>query len=346
MSNLNALSDALVSVLGRPVVWTVRHVRSVPVQGIAQTIKNQTRAHDRALMVIRAFYAMSLMFTVMEMNRWLDLRDSSVINPQWPAAWIDASSPRGHIDLILGLFLVGSLSAALWPTYRSFRSLYFVGLLQYMAVKNGFGKVNHDFHMWLWASGLFVALPTSKMLRTPTARVRHSVLSVVWAVQVISLFFYTLTGLWKLAHAVQAIAASRPSAFDLNAFSLIVADRLMETSQRAILGDFLVRNSFPGWVLFTGTIYLESFALLAVLRPRLHRLWGGGLILFHLGTQLVMGFTFIPAFAFLGLFFLCSPFAPDRSSAREVVADLPGVLLVIRWWRRRAETASSVAVSS
>jgi hypothetical protein len=77
-------------------------------------------------------------------------------------------------------------------------------------------------------------------------------------------------------------------------------------------------------------MYLEAASLLVAFRPRIHRVWGAGLIAFHFGTQLAMGFTFTPNIAVVGLLFLCSPFAPDRLKVKEVVLDLPVLYFISR----------------
>lgn len=75
---------------------------------------------------------------------------------------------------------------------------------------------------------------------------------------------------------------------------------------------------------------LEATSLLVAFRPRLHRVWGVGLIVFHVGTQVAMGFTFRPSIILLGLLFVCSPAAPAGMSVSEVLLDLPGVRIVSR----------------
>ena len=190
------------------------------------------------------------------------------------------------------------------PEWRIARLAYFVMLLQWMALINGFGKVNHDLHGWLFRveSG-FVFLPDHGLASHPQRRRRHYFPTVFWAAQLFVLFFYTLTGLWKVVYAVEGLFGPEMSAFELDGFSYILADRISNTSQDTVVGSFVVRHSWLGWMLFNGTMYLEGASLLIAFRPRLHRIWGLGLILFHAGTQLAMGFTFLPT---ISLVVLCS----------------------------------------
>lgn len=322
--------DRLLALSARPFSWCLRHLRSTPVQGIGDSIRLQHRSYERALTLVRAFYALSLVWTIQEMGGWDRLRSVSYIDPQWTAGWVDRTSPRSGITLILIVFGVGSVLASLWPTSRTFRALYAVGLLEYLSVKFGFGKVNHNFHSWLWVSALLVFLPSGRRIRDPQPADRHSFLSVLWSAQILVLFFYTLTGVWKVAYGLHAFTTARVSSFQLEGFSLIIGERLLSTDQATLMGEFFVRNELFGWVLFNGTIYLESAAMLAAFRPRLHRLWGGGLIAFHIGTQVAMGFTFTQNIALLSLLFMCSPWAPERAPLRDILLDLPGVHVVAK----------------
>ena len=339
----SSTADRFIDAAGRPWVWILRRLRSVPSQRLGETVRLQQRAHERAMVLIRVFYALSLMWTVHQMGGWPGLREVPFIDPQWPAAWIDESDPGSGISLILLFFGFASLLVAMWPTSRILRALFTVGMLQYLSVKFGFGKVNHDYHAWLWVSAILVFLPSGSRMREPSAPDRHPTLAVLWSAQIVVLFFYTLTGLWKVYYGLQAFTNDRISSFQIDGFSLIVAERLLSTDQATLLGEFLVRNPILGWLLFNGTMYLECASLLAAFRPRLHRLWGGGLILFHLGTQLAMGFTFVPNIALIGLLFMASPWAPDRPPIRSVVLDLPGVHLVAKRWRalQRASAAAT-----
>ena len=47
-----------------------------------------------------------------------------------------------------------------------------------------------------------------------------------------------------------------------------------------------VSSRWIGWVLFLAAIYLEAAALLVAFRPAIHRWWGIGLIMLHLGIGL------------------------------------------------------------
>jgi hypothetical protein len=317
--------------------WGRARLWSSPQRSFLDTVRFQQAAAIRAEWLVRAFYAGGVLLVVLQMNQWPGLLRVESIDAQWPVAWLPADDAGPGIGAILTLWLAASLWAMLAPTWRSARIASFLLLLQYVGVVNSFGKVNHDLHAWLWVSAVFVFLPR---LDVGASRVttRHRYLTVIWAAQALTLFFYTLSGLWKVAYAVRDLfGTGRTSAFEIDGFSIIVADRLSEIASDAVLGEWFVRNPAPGWALLIGTMYLEATSLLIAFRPRLHRVWGVGLMCFHIGTQLAMGFTFRPNVLLLGLLFVCSPSAPERVTVREAVRDLPGVHAVARRVARRRQ---------
>ena len=215
-----------------------------------------------------------------------------------------------------------------------------------MALVNGFDKINHNLHAWLFVSLILILLPKGPWLKSRRASDRQYFLTVFSVAQLVILLFYTLTGLWKVYTATTDLVAGRVGGFNFGGFSYIVADRLIQTSQVTVLGDFFVRNETIGWALFCGTMYLETFSILIAFRPRLQQWWGLGLILFHIGTQLAMGFTFPENIVLVGLFLVCSPFSPERFAFRDTLLDLPVLHILSRGFgsfRRRAAPRGSAA---
>ena len=286
---------------------------------------------------MRAFYAASLLWITRSMSGWPGLLQVDAADPQWPARWLDAVGLERGIPLILIGYVLAGIVVAILPQWRPARLAYFLLLLQYMALENGFGKINHGLHAWLFVSGLLVLLPSRRWPSRRSIAERHYFLSVFVACQLMVLFFYTLTGLWKVFYNVEAlINPAHTSSLHFSGFSRILASRILETNQDTLLGEIVVRNEIVGWALFNATMYLEGASVLIAFRPRLHRPWGFGLILVHMGTQLTMGFTFPENILLVGLLLVCSPIAPDRMSINEAVLDLPGIHLLSRRWKRLA----------
>ena len=111
--------------------------------------------------------------------------------------------------------------------------------------------------------------------------------------------------------------------FARDALARQIVDQLLRTNSTSLLGPFFIEHPFLGWPLNLGAVYLELFAFVSVFRFSLHRFWGVTLILFHLGTYLMMKVSFHINILLLGLFFVYSPFALPRNSWRVILYDLP-----------------------
>jgi hypothetical protein len=239
---------------------------------------------------------------------------------------------RTGADVICIGHLLGALLAAIAPHRRIFRILYAVGLLEYAALTNSFGKIDHMLHTWLWASLIFILLPgfVRSVDRECRAR-RAELLLVFFGAQAVIFLFYSLSGFWKLGGAVTQVLQGQTSAFSPAALATHLAARTAQGGECGLFAPFILEHPRLGWLPYLATLYVELCALLAAFRPALHRLWGFSLIGFHLGTLLILGIDFGQAMLLLALLFCCSPFRPENGSPWAVVASLPGVA----WWAAR-----------
>jgi hypothetical protein len=306
---------------------------------MGQSVAFQRRAYERATLIVRAYYALGVYFAIQSTNGWPGYARLHNVDPLWPAHWwFDHVGVSTGVNLIFGGYLVAAFVVMLVPERRWARVAYAFTLLQYMALLNGFDKVNHNLHSWLFVSVVLILLPRGPWAARRRVGDRQYFLTVVWVALLVVLFFYTLTGLWKLHDAVTGVIEGRINGFNFSGFSYIVGSRLLNDSRGTVLGPFFTHNEIPGWALFVGTMYLEACSVVVAFRPRLHRLWGVGLIAFHLGTQLAMGFTFPENIVLVALFLVCSPWTPDRIGIRDALLDVPLVHFTARrlgYLRRR-----------
>ena len=96
----------------------LRVIRSGPRRSLGQVIADQRKAADRAFLLVRAFYAISVGFLVVDMNAWPGLADTTSVDPQWPARWLASDNPRTGIMVIFALYGFGAFGAAAFPRVR------------------------------------------------------------------------------------------------------------------------------------------------------------------------------------------------------------------------------------
>ena len=303
----------------------------------------QARRFTVAQVLVRAFYAFLLYLAVSQLSDRLPLLlGNPPAAPLWPAAWLRWShrSTAGP-HALMAFYLATSVLGAFTASWRVSRVLTFLGLLEYVAFVNSFGKIGHSLHLPLLVAGVFCLLPAGWDRPAPRVgrRRRQETLLVFWLAQATVLLSYTMSGVAKLAAALYQLLAGQPNAFAPGGLGAIIAERLLATHSTSYFGAWIIHHPCLTWPALPAAIYLESCALLVAFRPALARPWAALLILFHVGTYITMTIIFPASCLLLALFFLASPFEPDPTPSRKRrLLDIPGILGLDKLWptaRRR-----------
>ncbi|MCL4862580.1 MAG: hypothetical protein KJZ93_24425 [Caldilineaceae bacterium] len=296
------------------------------------------RAAEQAHHLVRFFYLFVLyQFTLTSIHLWRQASNAGAIEPLWPVFWVEFLPRPAAFAIAICIALAAGLAGLLATEQRLARVMVFVGYLLLNGLQNSFGKINHGDHAMIAVAFVLIWLP-----HQPASGNRNSVththlyLSVFGAAQVMVGLFYTMSGLWKVYVGAQQLLVGEINTFHPYALATLVAFRLLQTGQEGILGWLIVANPLVGWPLHMGALYLELGALMAAFRPPLHRIWGVGLLLFHLATWLLMEIPFLPSMVLMGLFFVQSPLAPATFDWRAVLPLLPGLGIFVSGVARRA----------
>lgn len=278
-----------------------------------------TRQYIYATFAVRVFYIMTFWVTFDTMTRqWATWRDTDLVL-LWPVAWVQ-SVPSG-IDMIAVFALVATGLAMIAPERRTARFMAFVGFLFVAALVSSFGKVNHNFHGWVGFTFALIFIPCGGWSGGDRL-FRQRLLLAVWSGMALVGLFYSMSGFLKIVGLAEQMAAGGVHALHPQGLMYQILGRVIQTGTAPLFGELVIAYPRVGWPLYPFAIYIELFALLAVFRPRLHRLWGLGLIGLHVGNWLLMGIVFNINVLLLGLFFVLSPFAADRLEW-QVWRDLP-----------------------
>lgn len=278
-----------------------------------------------ATFTIRFFYAFTLWPVLNRLGaNWLSWRMAGELDLVWPVAWFTLLDPALGADLIAGLALISLLIVVLLPQSTVARILAFVGFFLFTAFDNSFGKINHDLHAWIGFMFALMFIPAGNwQLGAKSIRFRQHFLTAFWFGMALMSLFYTMSGIFKVYGIGFQLANNMVSAIHPNGLAYQVMGRLLQTNTESIFGPLLLNYPWIGWLPYIGAIYLELFSIVAVFRPRLHPLWGGGLIALHLGNWLLLSIPFTANVVLLALFFLNSPFRPPDFSLVAALRDLP-----------------------
>ena len=283
------------------------------------------RMYDRAVLIVQVYYVVTL-FMLYDRSRQFTALGVAVetLDPLWPVAWLD------RVDLTLGgqllthLALAAGLLGILFWRRLWVRVLVSLALLQFVALNNSFGWMGHAYHSWLWVSVAFWFLPSGGAAGSDASRAfRMRFLLGFSAAQGLFLLFYSLSGVYKVWHAVAAPFTDNISGFSPSAMATTLAWRTFETGSEPLWAAIVIQNPLLGWPLYLILYYVELFAIVALFRPRLHQLWGMLLIGFHIGTFLFMDITFPEHVLINGLLLLLSPFALGLGDWSRAMLALP-----------------------
>lgn len=283
--------------------------------------------------LVSAYYAILFFLAAGELFSWQGYLNTSDLAPRWPVYWLRFVDTRAGIAAILCLHLLGGIFAVTLSRYRWARAVIFVALLEHMALQFSFGAVNHGDHLGVLIAFVLIFLPAGWTARGPAGRqVRAATLLVFSGAQSMILLTYSMAGMWKAGGILeQWIRGELVTYLHPQGLAYQVAAKMIEDEAPSLLGPWLVAHPWAGWLPGVVTIYLELFALWVVARPSLHRAWGLGLALFHLGSHLALGVGFPQNILWLALFLVLSPFRPHEPDWRQAIGELP---VLGAFWRR------------
>ena len=317
----------------------VRGLRGSAARGYTARPYDAARHIDmtrEALFLLRLYYAVSVVVAFRLIpDIWDIALTTPAIEPRWPVLWVSQGILKPAATVLLTALMASAVLAALAWHNRWARLAFAVLLLENVALEFSFGYTNNFYHIWLWMGIGFVFMPNARpevILADRRLRYR-ALMAMAWTTALV-LLFYTLSGLAKLAGAVPT-GPHNYSTLLPYALANHVAARMLLTDEVTVLGQLLTQMPALGWPAFLAVIYIEVFAIHALFRPALLRVFGVFLLVFHVGIWFFMGIQFYLQPLQMLMLLVWSPFRPRRQGVRETLEQLPGIGSVLYWRRVR-----------
>lgn len=290
-----------------------------------------------AYVIVRVYYFFLLYTSIFLFQGW-----DKTLGPQTgiefilPIAWIKFVEFPVAISLIRGSFIASSLLASIAPHWRIARILSFITLLEFVSLYFSTLQLDVDWYIWVLVAFLLIFLPDGWGNPLRLSQIgRQKFLLVFWACQAINLLTYSMSGIGKVLGAIGQILTGQSHVFEPKAAALHITDRLLKTNETSPLGPYVVDHYILAWPFFVGFTYLLLFSFVVAFKPTLHRIWGLGLILFHIASYLTINIGFSAHIFLNALLFLLSPFAPAKVSSKDIILDLPILGLLIKIIKKR-----------
>ena len=179
----------------------------------------------------------------------------------------------------------------------------------------------------MWVSILFTFLPAFP--KDPKDAVAHrTYVGTFVGAQAIVGLIYTCAGLCKLIGTYYDWDGGI-TWFHPDGLSLHIAGN-WHRSKLTILGPQIIQYPWLATVMNTGAVYLELFAVTAMLRPHMQRIWGAALIMMHFGILHAMKISFAHGVMVLLIMIVFSPVAATTFQLRPVLRELPLFGILVR----------------
>lgn len=295
----------------------------------------------KAETLVMVFYAVLPFVAHLYFRSWALPLTRENLDPLWPLVWthIFSLSDEVVVNIVRGAFLVTSIIGLALYRHRFARVVAFIGVWQAHALASSFGSPVHDLYPWVYSSFILIFLPGMRSASHADERNRRYLL-VIWWAQAMLMLLYSMAGLWKFHAALMQWMAGEVHGFAPLAFAYQVADWLPKLQQEAPLAPFIIAHAYIVWPFYVGSHFFQLFAFWTMIRPSLQKIWAIELILFHIGTYLVMGIEFDPFILIVIALLVFSPFVPDRVTFKQIFFDLPVIGQAAEWYAKRRISVS------
>jgi hypothetical protein len=310
-----------------------------PPQDLRAFWRGRRRQLASAATLVRVFYACLFFILIGFYNDWDRWLKHTAFELLWPVWWFNWTGPKVGVALVVFGAPVAAFAAMVWPHVRIARFAAALGILMFAAFFNSFGMTMHGLHGWLWVAALFVPLPDGSVERVASSTTRaQRYLRVFWSAQAALLLFYSLSGVFKVAAAIEQWSHGQVHALAPEALARHTAYRLLEgaTVSEFTAGPLIAHHPWIGYPFFLTAIFLEVFSFLAAFRPAVHRYWALGVILMQIGIFFTLTIMFTWHILIVALIIVCSPFAPQQAQLWAVVRQFPVIGDLLAWREHRA----------
>jgi hypothetical protein len=216
-----------------------------------------------------------------------------------------------------------ALAGAAWYHHRFARILSFISIILYQSILLSFGGTVHQTYPFLYITFLFLFLPDFSKTSFKHTENRKKTILLFLGAQAFFLLFYSMSGIEKIIEAVFQTLNGEVSILHPTGMSMLLSDWSIFTLKEPIFIHYILNFPLLGWLGMIGVVYLETFALSILFKPELQKIWGVGLILFHVSTIYAMNVAFFPFLLLINALLLSSPFSGTSQNAWSRLTYLP-----------------------
>jgi len=248
-----------------------------------------------------------LLFTILIPNIYnIDIFIASpMTHPEWSVFWTRLLPDfPWQIFLLVICFLSNTITIA-FTEQKKYRVINFISFFLLFSALNSYPKINHNLHTALIPLFFLCLIDFN-----PQKKIQNT---VIYTSAIGSLLItYSLSGLWKILAALKHLIKGDKGSFDLNGMTRYI-DYNFIYSEPNLIAKWLIENELIGFLFLWVGILLEFFSIFILFFPKVHRIWGVGLILMHIGIANVLDVHFSYVCVSIVPLLLLSPFKSNFS---------------------------------
>ena len=241
-------------------------------------------------------------------KRFTSLNDS-------PGSWFLGLDLQQLGLALVFIVLALSIYCVLRPYNSWVRRILFLFFFLFEIQFNHVGASTHLFQFWLWSSLALALVPNLTSSEASSEQLKQGIRTSISII----LLMYFFSGFWKLIGVVQQMLAGEPHFFSSQGLLYHIYSEIIRAGAKPMLLPFLSEHTFINPILSITVVALQLSCLVGIFKTSWHRPLGIGILLFHVGTALILDITYPTNFLLVMWCLILSPFAllPEYPVARK-----------------------------
>ena len=232
-----------------------------------------------------------------------------------PASWMPGLDLQQLGLSLVFIVLALSVFCALKPFKSMLRRILFLVFFLFEIQFNQVGAATHLYQFWLWSALSLALIPN---LDNSEKSEQHLNLGIRTSISIV-LLMYFFSGFWKLIGVFQQLIAGEPHFFSSQGLLYHMYSEIIRAGAKPLLLPFLSEHTYLNPILSISVVALQLACVIGIFKTKWHRPLGFGILLFHVGTALILDITYPTNFLLVMWCLILSPFAllPEYPVARK-----------------------------
>lgn len=226
------------------------------------------------------------------MSYWESYATRAQVVSSWPSNWIWHGNQYFNVTTIVVIAIFSTLLLTLNPFLLVPRLVSFFSSQIYLSyIVSTQGNNYHSHYGFALLSFVFLFLPIQSLSKS-NFQFRQRVILCMWFAGAALATIYCLIGLGNVHGGLRQLLQGKTSVFSPVSVAYFILQETHTYSKTNILSDFVIKYHFVFWFGLFASMLSKITALFFLVNVRFLRLFGVGILLFHLFNAFAFGLPF------------------------------------------------------